>query len=68
MGVLRLHELWRASTVGEKALMVVLFVGYGWAAFDIRYLQLTSALVKIAANGLTLLLMWSLQQPRGTGL
>jgi hypothetical protein len=69
MIVPKLLRLWRASTMGEKALVVVSFALYGWAAFDVLHLQLLGALVKIAANGLlTLLLMWSLRQPKGTGL
>jgi hypothetical protein len=55
--------------MGEKALVVLSFALYVWAALDVLHLQLFGALVKIAANGLiTLLLMWSLRQPRGAGL
>jgi hypothetical protein len=69
MVVPRLRQFWRASTIGEKALVVLSFALYVWATFDVFHFQLLGALVKIAANGLlTLLLMWSLRQPRGTGL
>jgi hypothetical protein len=68
MVVPRLRQFWRASTMGEKALVVLSFALYVWAAFDVFHFQLLGALfVKIAANGLLTLLMWSLLQPRGTG-
>ena len=48
--------------------MVLSFALYVWAAFDVFHFQSLGALfVKIAANGLLTLLMWSLLQPRGTG-
>jgi hypothetical protein len=69
MVVPRLHQFWRASTTGEKALVVLSLALYIWATFDVFHFRVLGALVKIAANGLlTLILMWSLRQPRGKGL
>lgn len=63
------RELWYSLTTGEKILLVLQFAIYGWVIYDVIHWQLLRALALTTLNGvLVLILMWSLNRPRGSGL
>ena len=64
----KLREIWVATTMGEKFLMVVIFGLYIRCWFDVASRDIINFFVHLAANGiLTFILMWSMRRPRGSG-
>jgi hypothetical protein len=63
-----LKDLWRATTIGEKLLVVISLGFYVRTWMDIAQLCIVSCFVHMAANGIvTLILVWSMRRPRGSG-
>ena len=63
-----LKDLWRATTIGEKLLVVISLGFYVRTWMDIAQLRIVSCFVHMAANGIvTLILVWSMRRPRGSG-
>jgi hypothetical protein len=64
----KLRDLWRSTTWGERLLILISFGFYVRTWIDIAYLDVVRAVVHMAANGvITLIIIWSMRRPKGTG-
>ena len=64
----KISELWVATTMGEKFLILVSVGLYVRCSFDVANRDIISFFVHLVANGIvTLILIWSMRRPRGSG-